>query len=287
MVFLIGMAAAAALGFGYVLQQQVASHIETALPLSAGLLAQILRRRVWWLGLVASIVGQLLGTWALGLGTLALVEPLLSMSLLVAFGLAAVRGRHAPRWQEVLGTLLLAASLGVFLGVSGPHAATRLRWDVLSLIVAAVAVAALVGGLVAAARRRRLAVEAVLIAVAAGLLYGLQDLSTRGALLAYDAGGAGRVADTPWPYLAAAAGVCGLFLTQSAYRAGRLDYSLPPTTATEPVVGIALGIGVLGDRLSVNPITLLIDALCMVASAGGVVLIARSPVLRPPARSRI
>jgi hypothetical protein len=100
-------------------------------------------------------------------------------------------------------------------------------------------------------------------------------------VLAWEQDGLSATLSSPWPYLIAATGVSGLLLTQSAYRAGRLDYSLPPTTATEPVVGIALGVALLGDRLPTTLWSLLADAACAAALVGGVVLIGRSPALAP------
>jgi drug/metabolite transporter (DMT)-like permease len=280
-IFVVGLAAAVALGVGYVLQQRVAAHEQSAPPLSVRLLRQVLRRRLWWLGLLVMTAGQALSSWAMGLTSLAIVEPLLAFSLLAAFAVAAALARHAPRWQEVLGTFLLAGALGVFLGVSGPHGAPRFHWSEGRLVTASAVVLAVVILLVRVARRRGLAGEAVLIAVASGVLYGLQDVGTRGAVLAWEQDGLSATLSSPWPYLIAATGVSGLLLTQSAYRAGRLDYSLPPTTATEPVVGIALGVALLGDRLPTTLWSLLADAACAAALVGGVVLIGRSPALAP------
>jgi drug/metabolite transporter (DMT)-like permease len=279
MIYLIGLIAGAALGTGYVLQQRVASHEAGSPPLSMTLLRRILHRRQWWIGLLTMAAGQALGSLALGHSSLALVEPLLTVSLLVAFVVAAVLVRRWPTWQEVLGTVLLAGSLGIFLGVSTPRPSHGHRWALEATVIGALSVAALAGVLVTTARRRSLAVESVLLATAAGTLYGLQDVATRGTLLAFAAGGLAAAVGSPWPYLIAASGLAGLILTQSAYRVGRLDYSLPPSAATEPVVGILLGVGLLGDRLSTAPVSLFVDAICGAGLVGAVVLIARSPAL--------
>jgi drug/metabolite transporter (DMT)-like permease len=279
MIYLIGLIAGSAMGFGYVLQQRVASHEAGSPPLSMTLLRRIVHRRQWWIGLLTMSGGQALGSIALGRSSLALVEPLLTVSLLVAFLVAAVLMRRWPTWQEVFGTVLLAGSLGIFLGVSTPRPSSGTRWTVEATVVGALSVAALGGALVATARRRNLAVESILLATAAGTLYGMQDVATRGTLLAFSAGGIAAAAGSPWPYLIAGSGLAGLILTQSAYRVGRLDYSLPPSAAAEPVVGILLGVGLLRDRLSTSPMALFVDAICGAGLVAAVVLIARSPAL--------
>jgi hypothetical protein len=134
-----------------------------------------------------------------------------------------------------------------------------------------------VAALVAFGKRRTLLVESAIIATAAGVLYGLQDTATRATLLSIDRHGL-LVALTSvlWPYVLLVAATVGILFSQSAFRAARLDYSLPPTAAAEPIVGIALGVTVLGDRLSVSIPALAVEALCLVGMLAGVVLIGRS-----------
>jgi len=57
----------------------------------------------------------------------------------------------------------------------------------------------------------------------------------------------------------------GILLAQSAFKAARLDCSLPPITALEPIVGIALGIGLLGDTVSVSVGGLAAESSCLLA----------------------
>lgn len=48
MVFLIGIGAAVALAFGWVLQQRMAARAARARPLSKRLLLEVMRRPLWW-----------------------------------------------------------------------------------------------------------------------------------------------------------------------------------------------------------------------------------------------
>jgi hypothetical protein len=238
-----------------------------------------LRSRRWWAGTAATIVGQVLGGAALIVGDLAVVEPLLSVSLLVSFGVAARLIRHAPRWEETLGALLLTAALAVFLAFTAPHSDTHARTVLPATAIGTVVVLFVNGVLVAVAKRRRPAIEAIVLSTAAGIFYGLQDVAVRGALVEADNGGAHATAASPWPYLAIGIGVLGLFVGQSAFGAARLDLSLPAATAAEPVAGIALAAVMLNEKLPTGAGTLAVDALCFVALIGSVVLIGRSPAL--------
>jgi hypothetical protein len=119
-------------------------------------------------------------------------------------------------------------------------------------------------------------VESILFATAAGVLYGLQDAGTRAALVTVERHGVASLIVSPWGYVVIIAAAVGIMLSQSAFRAARLDYSLPPTAVAEPIVGIALGVSVLGDMLSVTPGRLAVEAACLIAMVSGIVIIGSS-----------
>lgn len=279
MVYVVGIAAAVALALGYVLQQRAAARAPMNEMLRFQLLWDLMHRRMWWGGIASMVVGQVLGGLALQLATVAVVEPLLSTSLLFAFAIAA-RIRHGrPGRHEVGGALLVSASLGVFLGVGDPHSTAEPSPSWTTVVTALVVVVAVVAVLVLVGLRRRLPVEAVLLATAAGLLYGLQDMLTRQSLVENTRHGVVGMFLTPWPYLVLGSAVIGILLSQSAFRAARLDLSLPPIAVAEPVAGIALGVLLLGDRVSVSVGGLAASAACLAAMIIGVVLIGRSSAL--------
>jgi drug/metabolite transporter (DMT)-like permease len=276
MVFAVGLVAAVCLGLGWVLQQRVAAHAALSELLSFRLLFHLMHKPVWWLGILAMAGGSALGGWALQLGSVALVEPLLSANLLFAFIFAALLNRTRVKRWEILGALLLSASLGVFIAIGNPHSAPSPQPSFETAIMAVGCVAAAVAVLVTIAKRRTLPIESALIATGAGVMYGLQDASTRAGLVAFDHHGLTGMLTAVWPYVVVGSAAIGILLSQSAFRAARLDYSLPPTSAAEPVVGIALGVTVLGDQLSVTSLGIAVEVLCLVAMVAGVVLIGRS-----------
>jgi drug/metabolite transporter (DMT)-like permease len=278
MVFLVGVAAALSLGLGYVLQQRVAATAPLSEVLRFRLLLDLMHQPMWWLGIGCMIVGQVLSGLALQLSAVAVVEPLLSTNLLFALGFAALFAGRRMQRDEIGGAILLSAALGVFIAVGDPHSSSTFPSDPV-VVLAVGTVAVVVGGLVVVAKRRTLVGESILLATGAGLLYGLQDVSTRAALLVADRHGVLRVLVNPWGYVVLATGVCGILLSQSAFKAARLDYSLPPIAAAEPIAGIALGVSLLGDKISVTVLGLAVESVCLVAMVGGVMLIGRSDTL--------
>jgi drug/metabolite transporter (DMT)-like permease len=275
-VFVVGLAAALSLGIGYVLQQRVASHASQTQLLSIRLLWWLMHKPVWWGGIGAMVIGQALGGLALQLAGVALVEPLLSTSLLFAFGFAAFLSDHRVRWHEIGGALLLSAALGVFIAVGNPHGSSTASSPRAVVVLAVGVVAAVVFALVAVGRRQGLRGESVLLSIGAGLLFGLQDAATRASLLVADHHGVLGLVHSAWSYVVIGSAVVGILLSQSAFAAARLDYSLPPITAAEPIAGIALGVTLLGDVVSVSITGLAIEAACVVGMVAGVVLIGRS-----------
>jgi drug/metabolite transporter (DMT)-like permease len=275
-VFVVGVGAAVLVGLGYVLQQRVAATAPLSELLSFRLLLDLMHRPLWWAGIASMVLGQLLAGLALELATVAVVEPLLSTALLFALGFSAALCRQRIRWTEICGALLLSAALGVFLAVGNPHSSPAPAPNDAVVTVAVTAVVAAVTILVAVARRRSLVTESVLLATAAGLLYGLQDAGTRAALIVVHRRGVVGMLVNPWAYIVVGAAIIGILLSQSAFKAARLDHSLPPITAAEPIVGIALGVSLLGDVISVSIPGLAVESLCLVAMVAGVALIARS-----------
>ena len=279
MVYPVGVLAALLLGVGYVLQQRVAATAPLSEVLHFELLWDLMHRPLWWIGIGCMVGGQVLSGLALQLATVAVVEPLLSTSLLFALGVAAFLVKGRPTWREVGGAVLLSGALGIFLGVGDPQSGHPREAGLRPVVIAVFSIIALVAVCVAIGKRQGLVGESIWLASGAGLLFGLQDVCTRAALKQIDRHGAVALATHVWLYLVIGTAVVGLLLAQSAFKAAPLDCSLPPITALEPIAGIGLGIGLLGDTVSVSVGGLAASSGCALAMVVGVALIARSPSL--------
>jgi hypothetical protein len=119
----------------------------------------------------------------------------------------------------------------------------------------------------------------VLLAVAAGLLYGVQDALTRESGQRFEAGGLSGLLTGWQPYAVLLLGVTALVLVQSAFETGPLRMSLPALTAAQPLAGIACGVGFLGDRLHTDTAALAGQATGLAAVVGGILLLGMHPAL--------
>lgn len=280
MVYVLGIAAAAFLGVGWVLQQRVAVRSPATQRLNWAALRVLIRSGEWWGGIAAMSVGQSLAAWALQNGPITIVEPLLVSCLFFAFGLSAWLGHHPIRLHEVVGTALLAGAVAMFLAVANPQAnvVQNPGWGTVLLATGGACVVAAVVVLAGrwVGRARTGVATATSTAAAAGIFYALQDVATRGAIVAVQGNSVFSLLAMTWPYVLLFAAVAGVLLSQEAFRAARLDWSLPPTAAVQPLAGVALGVGILDDHLASSTGGLAVEALSIVLGVAGVVVMGRS-----------
>ncbi|MGX1129479.1 drug/metabolite transporter (DMT)-like permease [Streptomyces glaucescens] len=277
-VLVLAMSAACCLGFGFVLQQNAAQRAPLNDFLSPRLLLDLAKMPSWLGGIGLMVVGTALGAAALGQGEISVVEPLLATNLLFALALSRHRTRQPLGRQGWLGLALLAGGVTVFLVAGEPRgggaAPGPLRhWLIIGVMVGSALL------LTAYARRTRAGVGPVLLAVAAGLLYGVQDALTRQSGQRFASGGAAELLTGWQPYAVLLLGVTGLLLVQSAFEAAPLRKSLPALTAAQPLAGIVCGVGFLGDRLHTDAGALAWAAAGLAAVVGGIVLLGLHPAL--------
>ncbi|WP_204054100.1 DMT family transporter [Microbispora rosea] len=273
----LGLAAAALLGLGWVAQQHVAYTEPLGEMLHVRLLFDLARKPVWLAGIAAMVGGQVLGALALRRADVASVEPLLATNLIFALAAAALFYQERLGPTEWLGAVLVSGGVAAFL-VAGRPEGGGIPASGSTVWIAVLIVAGVAAGMVAVALRSSLQTKAMLLAAAAGALYGLQDALTRGSLLTLAQGPAALF--TSWePYLLPVIAATGILLNQSAFDAAPLRISLPATTATEPIVGIVLGVAMFDERLRVDPPALAGEVGGLMALVVGIVILGRSPFL--------
>ena len=277
-VYLFGVVAAVLLAVGFVLQHHAAEDEPDSLRLSPRLLLHLAARRRRLLGIAAMVAGQEAGAAALSRGAVALVEPLLAANLLFALPLTALYHRRRIRVFDTVGALVLMAGLALFITTGHPAGGSTRAPQLTAWVAAFGAVAVAVIVVLIAQRDRQATLAAVLLATGAGMLFGMQDTLTRDVDRLAIRGIVSLF--TSWtPYVLVAVGVIGLFLAQSAFEAAPLRASLPTITATEPLAGIALGIGLYGETMSTTPLALACEALGLAAIVAGVIILGRSPLV--------
>ncbi|MEU0740619.1 DMT family transporter [Streptomyces sp. NPDC006134] len=290
LVPVLAVSAACCLGFGFVLQQDAARRAPLGDFLSPRLLLDLMRVPRWLGGTALVVAGMALGAAALGRGELSLVEPLLATNLLFALALSRRQSRQPLGRQGWAGLVLLAGGVTAFVVAGEPRGGTAVtdplrHWLIIGLMTGLALL------LTACAKRSRPASSApVLLALAAGLLYGVQDALTRVSGDRFSAGGLAQLLTSWQPYAVLLIGVTAMILVQSAFETGPLRMSLPALTAAQPLAGIACGVGFLGDRLRTDAGALAWEACGLAAVVAGIVLLGLHPAMprgtahRRPAR---
>lgn len=277
-VFLLGVSAACCLGLGFVLQQRAAARAPLADFLSFRLLLDLIHMPDWLLGVAFMVGGQVLGALALANGEVTLVEPLTATNLLFAMALSRWLTRQSLGWTGWGGCALLALGVTAFIVAGRPRgggqdAGPLRHWLVIGIVAGLALLVTLW------AKRLPPSSEAALLALAAGLLYGIQDALTRvcGSIVEDD--GLAALFVRWQPYAVLGLGITGLVLVQSAFETAPLRMSLPSLTAAQPLAGIACGIGFLGDRLHVSAGALAWQAAGLTAVVLGILLLGRHPAM--------
>jgi hypothetical protein len=278
LVLALALSAACCLGFGFVLQQNAAQRAPLNDFLSFRLLLDLVKVPRWLGGIGLMVAGMALGAAALGQGELSLVEPLLATNLLFALALSRKQSRQPLGRQGWAGLLLLAGGVTAFIVAGRPEGGTASADPVRQWLIIGVMIG-LALLLTARGRRSRLGSGPVLLALAAGLLYGVQDALTRVSGQTVAEGGLAELMTGWQPYAVLALGVTGLVLVQSAFETASLRKSLPALTAAQPLAGIVCGVGFLGDRLRTDAVALTWEAGGLAAVVAGIVLLGLHPAM--------
>jgi drug/metabolite transporter (DMT)-like permease len=268
----LSLLSAGAYAVAAVVQERLA-----ALRRASGSPTRLITSGPWWTSLGLNGAGALLHVGALAYGSLAVVQPLGALTLVVALPVGAVLAHRTVRAREWRGALATVAGLAGLLLATDTGAPTVALADpeivLLGLVTAAV-VAVL-------ARRpgRTTAYGGLLPATAAGIAFAVSTALTQTVLLRLDAAGPAALRN-PVLVVAVAAIVAfaaaGLLLSQVAYRHG-LGAPLATLTIVNPVVAAAIGIGLLRAGAGLSVPAVLVAAISALVAVAGVVLLSATP----------
>jgi hypothetical protein len=244
----LSLVAAVCFGTASVLQHHGANQVRRRFPLNPGLLIDVARQRLWLLGIVAEVAGVALHMVAVNLGALSVVQPLLTVGLVVALPLQAVLGHPVSR-RALLAAALTVTGLAVFLAVQ-PTVESRdpqsIRDWLPGLLLVAIAAAVALGA--ACARRDR--TRSLGLGAAAGTVFALSAalVKTWGDILGE--GGIPALV-TSWElWTALGCGLMGALLSQAAFQSGPLGGPLAAMMVIDPVIGVSLGTIVFGESFA-------------------------------------
>ena len=275
MIVLLSLLSALVFGGGVVLQRRAAMDEPADQAAKPGLLIHLVRRPRWLMGLAADVGGFALLAAALSRGSLVVVQPLVTTSLLFTFVFISVWYHEPISAAEWSAMLLVMAGLAAFLIVASPTetstaVADRRGWLLRSSTVTALVVVAAGGGLRASGPAR-----AACFGVAAGLADAFVSVLAKAFAGSWDQGLAALFRS--WtPYALLAGGLTALLLASTAYQAGHPTVSLPIITVTDPLVGSLIGISLFGERLELNGLRGPGMVLALLAMGTGLVALGRN-----------
>jgi drug/metabolite transporter (DMT)-like permease len=269
----VALAAAVAFGWSTALMHHGASGAPADAHGLQALLVHVVRQWRWLIGMAASLAGLGLHAWALHLGTLAVVQPLIVTGLVFSFLFRAALDRSVPSRSMMLWVLVTAVGLTVFLLSAGSTSGG-------SDVDAGGAVVLLGGGAVVAGAAWLLAARipqhaGLLLGCAAGVVFGL-IAGTLKATTDVAAEGLGPLF-TSWPlYVLVALGASGFVLNQRSYQRAPLSRSLPAANTINPVVAVVFGVVAFGERPADDVGTLAAAGVGLLAVLTGVFFLART-----------
>ncbi len=278
MDIVLALAAALLFALGTVLQQK-AGLDEPSEGSSSGLLLRMARRPVWLAGILSDAFGFIAQAAALGVGRLAVVQPLLVSSVVFALPLGARLTGQRVRRLDVGAAFLVVIALIAFLTIADPSGghndAPVRRWLIAGGICVLVCVPLILLGRHGSPPRR-----AALLGVATGILFALSAALTKAVVDELGEGVFGVFVD--WHlYALIAVGYVSMTLNQLALNTGALAPAVATSMAFDPITSVVLGVTVLGETLDSTPPEIAATLLSLAAAAAGMAILARSQSASP------
>jgi drug/metabolite transporter (DMT)-like permease len=248
LVVVLAVFAAVCSAIGIVIRQRATMEVPDEHGVSTAMLATLVRKRLWWAGTGAAVIGYACQAMALTHGSLLLVQPLLVSSLLFALPISAWLADRRVTSREWAWAFVLTVALAVFVLLAQPRAGHN-RSQLAAWVVVTVIVLPFVAGCVAVAARSSGRKRAVLLAAAVAVLFGVVAVLTKITMHELADGGVVAALKIPAPYLLILLAGIATLLQQSAFHAGALQMSVPTMLVAEPLVAVLLGTFILGEHL--------------------------------------
>ncbi len=279
MDIVLALVAALLFALGTVLQQRAGleSPSEGA---SSGLLLRMARRPVWLAGILADAFGFIAQAAALGIGRLAVVQPLLVASVVFALPLGARLTGQRVRRLDVGAAFLVVAALVAFLAIADPSGgrddAPLGDWLVAGGACILACVPLFLLGRSGSAPRR-----AASLGIATGILFALSAALTK--VVVDDLGDGILDVFASWHlYALIVVGYASMTLNQLALNTGALAPAVATSMAFDPITSVVLGVTLLGESLNTSPLQAAGTALALAAALAGMAILARSQAETAP-----
>lgn len=268
---------AASFGLASALQQRATKEVPTTGALDPRLLLDLVRRPTWVLATGTVVLGLALQVVALAFAPLTLVQPLLVTGILFGTIFSAWLGRRRLDRQILLGAVACVIGLATFLSLARPSDSSTTLPGLPRLLPLAVVLAAIIAGClgVAVASRYARGARVAALALATGVCYGVTAGLMKVVTGQIRAGAPAEIFLHPAFYIVCVLGPVGFLLSQNTFQHGVLIApALAVITIVDPLVGIAIGVSWLDERLDSSLPVLVGQTISAVVLIGGVTLLA-------------
>lgn len=275
--FLLAVLAALCNSLTSILQRTAARTAPEDSTFSWELIRYLLKKPVWFLGMVAMVGGFLFQAMALYFGDISIVQPILVFELVFTLVILFVWFHSPIGPREWAGGVAIAVGLAFFLYVANPQHG-RGNPHLVSWLAAAAAI--FVGASVAIflAQKGSPARKAALYGTSAALVWAFTAALIK-RMTAVIHHGWGELF-LHWPvYAVIVVGVTGLIIVQSAFQAGPLTASQPALIIVDPIASIVLGVWLFHDSLASRPEDIVLEAATLLVMVSGVFVLSRSPIV--------
>jgi drug/metabolite transporter (DMT)-like permease len=277
MVYVLALAGAFSNALTTILQRMGVEDAPASDSMHLRLIAYAARRKVWLLGCLGLVAGFLLQAFALHVGRLTIVQPMLTLELPFLVAILAFWFRKSLSWREWAGSIVATAGLALFLATAVPTGGNEIPglgdWGIAAFAV--ILGAALMVGL---AQFGPPAWRAATFGTAAAIVFAFTA-----ALIKQVTGDF----HSPWyaflthwhVYAMAVAGLVAVFLAQNAFHAGPVTASQAALVIVDPLVSIAIGIGLFDDTIHTAGSREPVEIVALLALFAGAFLLSRSPLI--------
>ena len=246
MEIVLSLVSAMLFALGTVLQQRAGTS-EPSAGAHSGLVLRMAQRPVWLAGIVSDGLGFVAQAAALAIGRLAVVQPLLVVSVVFALPLGVRLSGQRVHRHEVAAAVLVVVALAGFLTAASPSGgrseAPLKDWLVVTIIFAAVCLPIVLLGRRGPAPRR-----AALLGTAAGLLFGLSAALTKAVVDQLNTGLLHVIGS--WElYALIGVGYASMTLNQLALNTGALAATAATSFAADPIASVVLGVVLFHESL--------------------------------------
>jgi uncharacterized membrane protein len=277
MVYVLAVAAALSNALASVFQRMGVEDAPEESTMRLSLIAHAVRRGVWLMGFGFIICSFLLQSFALHIGRLSVVQPILTMELLFLVAILGTYFRFSISFREWIGAGAIAFGLSGFLFFAAPGGGDEVPTNLGWIVVGGSASALIVLSVLATRwgpRWWKAAMfgtgAAISFAFTAALIKVVSDYAANDWVSLFE----------HWQtYGVIAFGLLGLFLTQNAFHAGPLAASQSTLVLVDPLVSICLGIALYGDSLRTSGPYGPLEALSLLLMFMGAVFLSHSPLI--------